>query len=134
MHWEILHESVKIHQGVYDSSTNQVRINGNSWQSLTIHEIFSLKLGIKCRIPLLGHYFQNKCLSESCCCIGSTFGVTIPTVDSAKKTASKKGEVTQTFLLFGCKKLIVKVYHHHHQPVDHQSLTILINLPILFHS
>ena len=45
---------------------------------------------MKCHIPLLGHYFQNKCLSESCCCIGSTFGVPIPNVDSAKTTASKK--------------------------------------------
>ena len=27
--------------------------------------------------PLL----QNKCSPESCCCIGSTFGVPIPTVD-----------------------------------------------------
>ena len=57
---------------------------------MTIREIFSLKLGIKCHLPLLGHYIQNKCSSESCCCIGSTFGVPIPTVDSSKETASKK--------------------------------------------
>ena len=72
------------------ASTNQVRIKGNSLQFLTIREIFSLKLGIKCHFPLLGHHFQNKCSSESCCCIGSTFGVPIPTVDGTKKTASKK--------------------------------------------
>ena len=100
----------------------------NSWD-------FSKKLGIKCHLPLFGHYFRNKCPSKSCCCIGSTFGVPISTVDSTKKTASKKiREVTQTFLLFGWKKLLVKVYHHHHQPVDHQSLTFLINLSLLFHS
>ena len=39
---------------------------------------------------LLGHYFINKCSSESCRCIGSTCGVPIPTVDYTKKTASKK--------------------------------------------
>ena len=50
---------LRIHRRVYESSTNQVRIKGNSWQFLTIREIFSLKLGIKCRLPLLGHYFQN---------------------------------------------------------------------------
>ena len=66
--------------------TNPVRINGNSWLFMTIREIFFLKLGIKSHLPLPGHYFQNKCSSESCCCIGSTFGVSIPTVDSTKKT------------------------------------------------
>ena len=81
---------LRIHRSVYESSTDQVRIKGNSWQFLTIREIFSLKLGIKCNLPLLGHYFQNKCSSESCSCIGSTFGVPIPTVDNTKKTASKK--------------------------------------------
>ena len=40
--------------------------------------------------------------------------------------------MTQTFLSFGWKKLLVRVYHH--QPVDHQSLTVLINLPLLVHS
>ena len=40
------------------TSTNQVRIKGNSWQFLTIRDIFSLKLGIKCHLPLLGHYFK----------------------------------------------------------------------------
>ena len=58
---------LRIHRSVYESSTNQVRIKGNSWQFLTIREIFSLKLGIKCHLPLLGHYFQNKNSSESCC-------------------------------------------------------------------
>ena len=81
---------LRIHRSVYESSTNQVRINGNSWQFLAIREIFSLKLGIRCHLPLPGHYFQNTCSSESCCCIGSTFGVPIPTVDSTKKTATKK--------------------------------------------
>ena len=38
------------------------------------------------------------------------------------------------FLTLWLEKLLVKVYHHHHQPVDHQSLTDLINLPLLFHS
>ena len=66
---------LRIHRNVYESSTNRVRITGNSWLFLTIREIFSLKLGIKCHLPLLGHYFQNKCASGSCCCIGSTFGV-----------------------------------------------------------
>ena len=33
---------------------------------------------------------KKKCSSESCCCIGSTFGVPIPTVDTTKKNASKK--------------------------------------------
>ena len=69
---------------------NQVRIKGTSGQFLTIRDISSLKLGIKGHLPLLGHYFQNKCSSESCCCIGSTFGIIIPTVGSTKKTASKK--------------------------------------------
>ena len=41
--------------------------------------------------------------------------------------------MTQTYLLFGWKKLLVKVYHHH-QPVDHQSQTLLITLPLRFHS
>ena len=44
-----------------------------------------------------------------------------------------QGEVTQTLLLFGWKKLLVKVYHHH-KPVDHRSLTVLIILPLLLHS
>ena len=30
--------------------------------------------------------------------------------------------------------LLVKVYHHHHEPVDHQSLTVHMNLSLLFHS
>ena len=68
---------------------NHVRIKENSWQVLTIREIFCLKLGTKCYLHLLGHYFQNECSSESCCGIGSKFGVPIPTVDSTKKTASK---------------------------------------------
>ena len=80
---------LRIHRSVYESSTNQVRIKGNSWQFLTIREIFSLKLGIKYQLTLLGHYLKHNCSSENCCCIGSTFGVPIPTVDSTKKTASK---------------------------------------------
>ena len=88
--WKYGTNRLRIHRSVYESSTNQVRIKGNSWQFLTIREIFSLKLGIKCHLPLLGHYFQNKCSSESCCCIGSIFGVPLPTVISTKKTASKK--------------------------------------------
>ena len=44
---------------IYESSTNHVRIKGNSWQFLTIREIFSLKVGIKYHLPLLGHFFQN---------------------------------------------------------------------------
>ena len=76
---------IRIRRSVYESSTNHVRIKGNSWQFLTIREIFSLKLGINCHLPLLEHYFKNKC----CCCIGSTFGVPIPTVDKTEKTASK---------------------------------------------
>ena len=81
---------LRIHRSVYESSPDQVQIKGNLWQFSTIREIFSLKLGIKCHSPLLGHYFQNKCSSESCCCNGSTFGVPIPTVDSTKNTTSKK--------------------------------------------
>ena len=81
---------LRIHRSVYESVTNQVRIKGNSWEFLTFREIFSLKLGIKCHLPLLGHNFQNKCSSESCYYIGSTFGVPIPTVDSTKKIDSKK--------------------------------------------
>ena len=46
---------LRIHRSVYESSTNQVRIKGNSWQFLAIREIFSLKLGIKCHLPQLGH-------------------------------------------------------------------------------
>ena len=80
---------LRIHRCLYESSTNQVRIKGNSLQFLTIREIFSLKLGIKCHLPLLGHYFQKKCSSESCCCIGSAFGVPMPTVDSSKNQLSK---------------------------------------------
>ena len=96
--------------------------------------MFTLKLGIKCHLPLLGHYFQNKCSSESCCCIGSPFGVPIQTVDSTKKTASKKlRRGDPDFITLSLKKLLVRV-DHHHQPVDHQSLTVLINLPLLFHS
>ena len=45
---------------------------------------------LKSHLPLIGHNFQNKCSSESCCFISSTFGVLIPTVDRTKKTASKK--------------------------------------------
>ena len=52
---------IRIHRSINESSTNQVQIKGNSWQLLTIREIFYLKLGIKCHIPLLGNYFQNKC-------------------------------------------------------------------------
>ena len=51
---------------------------------------FFSKIRYKSHLRLLGHYFQNKCSYESCCCICSTFGVPIPTVDSTKKTASKK--------------------------------------------
>ena len=90
MYCEIRHESVK---DTPKASTNHLRIRYESreisWQFLTIREIFSLKVGIKCHLPLHRHYFQNKCSSESCCCVGSTFGVQIPTVDS-KKTASKQ--------------------------------------------
>ena len=77
--------------------------------------------------PLLGHYFQNKCSSESSCCIGSTFGVPgIPTVDSMKRTASKKlRRGDPDFLTLWLEKLLVKVYYHHHQPVDHQSPAVL---------
>ena len=39
---------------------------------------------------LLGHYFQNKCSSESCCCLSSTFEVSVPIDGSTKKTASEK--------------------------------------------
>ena len=65
MYWEIRHESViRIHRSINESSMNQVRIKGNSWQLLTIREIFFyLKLGIKCHIILRGNYFQNKCSS-----------------------------------------------------------------------
>ena len=52
MYWEIQQESVK---NTPKASTNQIRIKGNSWQFLTIREYFSLKLGIKCHLPLLGH-------------------------------------------------------------------------------
>ena len=117
---------LRIHRSVYESSTNQVRIKGNSWQFLTIREIFSLKLGIKCQLTLLGYYIKNKCSLESCCCIGSTFGVPIPTVDSTKKTSSKnlrKGD--PDFLTHWLENLLVIVCHHHHQPV-----TVLINLPL----
>ena len=124
---------LRIHRSVYESSTNQVRIKGNSWQFLTIREIFSLKLGIKCHLPLLGYYFQNKCSSESCCCIGSTFAVSIPTVDSTKIASKTLRRGDPDFLTLGWKKLLIKVYHHHHQPVDHQSLTVLIDLPLLVH-
>ena len=51
MNREIRHESVK--NTPTEASTNQVRIKGISWQFLTIREIFSLKIGIKCRLPLL---------------------------------------------------------------------------------
>ena len=51
---------LRIHRSVHESSTNQVQIKGNLWQFLTIREIFSLKLGIKCHLLLLGHDFQNK--------------------------------------------------------------------------
>ena len=81
---------LRIHRSVHESSTNQVRINGSSWQSLTIREIFSRQLCIKCHLRLLGHYFQYECSSESCCCIGSRFGVPIPTVDSTKKKKIKE--------------------------------------------
>ena len=50
---------LRIPRSIYESSTNQVRIKGNSWQILTIRQIFSIKLGIKCHLTLLGHYFQN---------------------------------------------------------------------------
>ena len=61
--------------------------------------------------------------------------MSIPTVDSTKKTASKKLRKGDIYFLILClEKLLVRVYHHHHQPVDHQSLTVLINLPLLFHS
>ena len=96
---------LRIHRGVYESSTNQLRIKGNSWQFLTIREIFSLKSGIKCHLPLFGHYFQTKCQSKSCCCIGSTFGVPISTVDSTKKTASKKIRGDPDFLTLWLEKV-----------------------------
>ena len=49
---EIRHESVK---NTPKASTNQIRIKRNSWQFLTIREIFSLKLGIQNVIyPCLG--------------------------------------------------------------------------------
>ena len=60
---------------------------------------FLFKIRYKCHLPLRGHYFQNKCSSESCCCICSTFGVQIPTVDSTKKAASKKLRRGDTGLL-----------------------------------
>ena len=40
--------------------TNPIQIKGNSWLFLTIRKIFSIKLGIKSHLPLLGHYFENK--------------------------------------------------------------------------
>ena len=136
MYWEIRHESVKNTpkhlRFIYESCTKQREIRSSSWQFVS----FSLyNWVIKCHSPLLGHYFQNKCLSESRCCIGSTFGVSIPTVEGTKKTVSKKKKERWPglFFTFWLEKLLVKVYHHH-QPVEHQSLTVLINLPLLFHS
>ena len=59
----------------------------------------------------------------------------IPTVDSTKKIASKKiRRGDPDFLLFsilGWKKFLVKMYHHHHQPVVHQFLTVIMILPLL---
>ena len=72
---------------------------------LTICEIFSIKLGMKAILPLLGHYFQNKCSSKSCCCICSIFGVPIPTADSTKKTASKKIRTGESDLTLGLEKV-----------------------------
>ena len=46
-----------------------------------------------------------------------------PTVDSTKKNASKKirrGDPDFLTLWLENVKLLVKVYHYHHQPVDHQ--------------
>ena len=51
-----------------NATTNYVQIKGNSRQFFTIREIFSLRLGLKCHMPLLGYYFPNKCSSKSCCC------------------------------------------------------------------
>ena len=87
-----LYEYVKIQlRYVYrheytEASTIQVRISGNSLQFLLFCEIFFLKLAIKCHLPLLGHYSQIKCSSESCCCIRSTFEVSVPIDGSTKKT------------------------------------------------
>ena len=50
-----------------NASMNYVQIKDNLWQFFTIREIFSLRLGFKCHLPLLGYYFPNKCSSESCC-------------------------------------------------------------------
>ena len=54
------YESVK---NTPKACTSSARIKGNPWLFLIIREIFSLKLGIKSHLPLLGHYFKNKCSS-----------------------------------------------------------------------
>ena len=114
------------------ASANQVRVT-----VLDNSRGFLSKIRYKSHLHLLGHYFQNKCSSESCCCTCSTFGVPKPTVDSVKKTASKKIRRGDTdlllFSLLGWKKLLDKIYQNHHQLVDHQSQTVLMNLPLLFH-
>ena len=46
---------LRIHRSVYESGTNK----GKFMAVLDNSEIFYLKLGIKCYLPLLGHYFQN---------------------------------------------------------------------------
>ena len=72
---------------IYESCTNEwkyVAVLDNSWDFLSI-----IRYNLSFHLPLLVHNFQNKCSSESCCCIGSTFAVPIPTADSTKKTALK---------------------------------------------
>ena len=47
--------------------TNPLRINGNSCLSLTMREIFSIKLGIKRDLPLLGEDSVAERLSYPLC-------------------------------------------------------------------
>ena len=67
---------------MYESCTNKSIF-------VVSYGIFSLKLGIKATLPLLGHYFLNRCSSDSSYSVGSRIGVSIPAADSTKKTASE---------------------------------------------
>ena len=97
---------------------------------------FSLKYGIKAINPCLGITSKIKVHRRAAVVFAPHLECQYQLLIVQRRLLWKNlGEVTQTFLLFsllGWKKLLVKIYHHHHQLVDHQSLTVLMNLPLLF--
>ena len=126
-------DRLRIRRSIYKSSTNYVRIKGNSWQFWTIREIFSLHLGIKCHLPCLGITSKINVYRIAAVVLALHLECQYQLLKVRRRLRRKQNwRGDPDFLTLWLEKLLVKVYHHHHhQPVNHQSLTVLINLPLL---